>query len=60
MHRAVLVVSASLLLVLGLRLAPRRPAVPEVRVNGSQYCIIRRRETYEELIGLDKIPAWLA
>ncbi len=37
-----------------------RLLVPEVLVNGSQYCIIRRRETYEELIGLDKIPAWLA
>jgi diaminopimelate decarboxylase len=37
-----------------------RLLVPEALVNGSQYCIIRRRETYEELIGLDKIPAWLA
>jgi len=37
-----------------------RLLVPEVLVNGNQYCIIRPRETYEELIGLDKIPAWLA
>jgi len=36
-----------------------RLLVPEVLVNGSQYCIIRPRKTYEELIGLDKIPAWL-
>jgi diaminopimelate decarboxylase len=36
-----------------------RLLVPEVLVNGGQYCIIRPRGTYEELIGLDKIPAWL-
>jgi diaminopimelate decarboxylase len=36
-----------------------RLLVPEVLVNGSQYCIVRPRGTYEELIGLDKIPAWL-
>jgi diaminopimelate decarboxylase len=36
-----------------------RLLVPEVLVSGSQYCIIRPRGTYEELIGLDKIPAWL-
>jgi diaminopimelate decarboxylase len=37
-----------------------RLLVPEVLVNASQYCIIRPRKTYEELIGLDKIPAWLS
>jgi diaminopimelate decarboxylase len=37
-----------------------RLLVPEVLVNGSQYCIIRPRKTYEELIALDKIPAWLS
>ncbi|HUI20481.1 MAG TPA: diaminopimelate decarboxylase [Methylocella sp.] len=37
-----------------------RLLVPEVLVNGSQYAIIRPRGTYEELIGLDKIPAWLS
>ncbi len=36
-----------------------RLLVPEVLVDGSQYCIIRPRKTYEELIALDKIPAWL-
>ncbi len=36
-----------------------RLLVPEVLVSASQYCIIRPRGTYEELIGLDKIPAWL-
>jgi len=34
--------------------------VPEVLVHGSQYAVVRPRKTYEELIGLDKIPAWLS
>ncbi|MCI0599057.1 MAG: diaminopimelate decarboxylase [Beijerinckiaceae bacterium] len=37
-----------------------RLLVPEVLVNGGQYCIVRPRGTYEELIGQDKIPAWLS
>jgi diaminopimelate decarboxylase len=37
-----------------------RLLVPEVLVNGSEYAIVRPRGTYEELIGLDKIPAWLS
>jgi diaminopimelate decarboxylase len=37
-----------------------RLLVPEVLVNGSQYALVRPRGTYEELIGLDKIPAWLS
>lgn len=37
-----------------------RLLVPEVLVRGEQYAVIRPRGTYEELIGLDKIPAWLA
>jgi diaminopimelate decarboxylase len=36
-----------------------RLLVPEVLVNGDQYAIVRPRGTYEDLIGLDKIPAWL-
>jgi diaminopimelate decarboxylase len=36
-----------------------RLLVPEVLVNGSEYAIVRPRGTYEELIGLDKIPSWL-
>jgi diaminopimelate decarboxylase len=36
-----------------------RLLVPEVLVRGEQYAVIRPRGTYEELIGLDKIPAWL-
>ena len=37
-----------------------RLLVPEVLVNGGEYAIVRPRGTYEELIGLDKIPAWLS
>jgi diaminopimelate decarboxylase len=37
-----------------------RLLVPEVLVNGSQFAVVRPRGTYEELIGLDKIPAWLS
>jgi diaminopimelate decarboxylase len=35
-----------------------RLLVPEVLVKGADYAIVRPRGTYEELIGLDKIPAW--
>src|SRR5450631_445082 len=37
-----------------------RLLVPEDLVNGGQYAVVRPRGTYEELIGLDKIPAWLS
>lgn len=36
-----------------------RLLVPEVLVKGAQYAVIRPRTTYEDLIGLDKIPDWL-
>ncbi|ACB93709.1 diaminopimelate decarboxylase [Beijerinckia indica] len=36
-----------------------RLLVPEVLVKGAAYAVVRPRGTYEELIGLDKIPAWL-
>lgn len=36
-----------------------RLLIPEVLVNGNRSEIVRPRGTYEELIGLDKIPAWL-
>lgn len=35
-----------------------RPLVPEVLVNGNQWAIIRARQTYEELIGLDSPAPW--
>lgn len=36
-----------------------RLLVPEVMVKGSDWSIIRPRPTYEDLIGLDKLPQWL-
>ncbi len=36
-----------------------RLLVPEVLVNGADYAVVRPRRTYDELIGLDKLPAWL-
>jgi diaminopimelate decarboxylase len=36
-----------------------RLLVPEVLVNGDSFHVIRRRQTYEELIGLDSLPDWL-
>ncbi|HMN73833.1 MAG TPA: diaminopimelate decarboxylase [Rhodoblastus sp.] len=37
-----------------------RLLVPEVLVNGAEAAVVRPRLTYEDLIGLDTIPAWLA
>jgi diaminopimelate decarboxylase len=37
-----------------------RPLVPEVLVNGRDFAVVRRRPGYDELIGLDQLPAWLA
>jgi diaminopimelate decarboxylase len=36
-----------------------RRLVPEVLVSGADYSVVRPRPSYEELIGLDKLPAWL-
>jgi diaminopimelate decarboxylase len=36
-----------------------RLLVPEVMVDGDRFAVIRPRRTYEELIGLDKVPDWL-
>lgn len=36
-----------------------RPLVPEVLVKGQDYCIVRPRPTYDDLIGLDRLPEWL-
>jgi diaminopimelate decarboxylase len=35
-----------------------RLLVPEVLVNGSRFHVVRRRPTYDELIGLDSVPDW--
>ncbi len=37
-----------------------RLLVPEVLVNGDAYAVVRPRPTYDDLIGLDRIPPWLA
>ncbi|NVK35569.1 MAG: diaminopimelate decarboxylase [Rhodobacteraceae bacterium] len=36
-----------------------RLLVPEVLVNGDQFSVIRPRTSFEELLGLDKMPDWL-
>jgi diaminopimelate decarboxylase len=36
-----------------------RLLAPEVLVNGDQWAVVRPRPTYDELIGMDKIPSWL-
>ena len=37
-----------------------RLLVPEVLVYGANFAVVRPRGTYEDLIGLDTLPAWLA
>ena len=37
-----------------------RPLAAEVLVNGSEFAVIRPRQTYEDLIGMDRLPPWLA
>jgi diaminopimelate decarboxylase len=37
-----------------------RRLVPEVLVRGDSHAVVRRRPTYEDLIGLDQVPDWLA
>jgi diaminopimelate decarboxylase len=36
-----------------------RLLVPEVLVDGDRFHVVRPRPTYDELIGLDSLPAWL-
>jgi diaminopimelate decarboxylase len=37
-----------------------RLPVPEVLVKGSDWAVVRPRPTYADLIGLDRLPGWLA
>jgi diaminopimelate decarboxylase len=37
-----------------------RLLVPEVLVNGESFAVVRPRGTYDDLIGLDRLPGWLA
>jgi diaminopimelate decarboxylase len=36
-----------------------RLLVPEVLVSGKDFAVVRPRPTYADLIGQDKLPAWL-
>ena len=36
-----------------------RPLVPEVMVKGDAFAVVRPRPSYEDLIGLDRLPSWL-
>ena len=36
-----------------------RPLVPEVLVRGGDYAVVRPRPSYDDLIGLDRLPPWL-
>ncbi len=37
-----------------------RLLIPEVMVKGDAYAVVRPRPTYDDLIGLDRLPSWLA
>jgi diaminopimelate decarboxylase len=36
-----------------------RPLIPEVMVRDDHFAVIRRRPSFEEIIGRDSIPSWL-
>ena len=36
-----------------------RLLIPEILVNGDEFAVVRPRQTYEDLISLDRIPGWL-
>ena len=35
-----------------------RPLVPEILVNGRNWALVRPRQTYEEMLGLDRLAPW--
>ena len=37
-----------------------RPLIAEVMVKGDEFAIVRPRQTYEDMLGRDRLPAWLA
>jgi diaminopimelate decarboxylase len=37
-----------------------RLLIPEVLVSGDAYAVVRPRPTYDELIGMDRLPDWLS
>jgi diaminopimelate decarboxylase len=36
-----------------------RRLVPEVLVRGAEHAVVRPRQSFEDLIGLDRVPGWL-
>ncbi len=36
-----------------------RRLIPEVLVHGDKYAVVRPRQDYQDLIGLDRLPPWL-
>jgi diaminopimelate decarboxylase len=37
-----------------------RPFVPEIMVKGGEWATVRPRQTYDDLIGMDRTAPWLA
>jgi diaminopimelate decarboxylase len=37
-----------------------RPLLPEIMVKGAEWAIVRPRQTYDDLIGQDRLAPWLA
>jgi diaminopimelate decarboxylase len=37
-----------------------RPLVPEVLVNGDAFAVVRPRQSYDDLIGMDRLAPWLS
>jgi len=37
-----------------------RPLLPEILVNGADYAVVRPRQTYDDLIGMDRLAPWLS
>jgi diaminopimelate decarboxylase len=37
-----------------------RPLVPEIMVRGGAFSVVRPRQSYDDLIGMDRLPGWLA
>ena len=37
-----------------------RPLIPEVLVSNHRFAVIRHRPSYDEMLGLDHLPPWLA
>jgi diaminopimelate decarboxylase len=36
-----------------------RPLLPEIMVRGADYAVVRPRQSYQALIGQDRLPGWL-